>query len=169
MSSKPIKANKGTIGGASDVVMTPPIVAAKLVGLLPIKPGDVCLDPSMGDGAFFNAFPQHCVKDWCEISKGRDFFACTTKCDWIITNPPYSIYDKFLGHAFSLADNVVLLVPFSKVASSLGRIKMIMEYGGIYRVWFVGASRCGFPFGFPCSFIWFKRGYSDNWTMLEGV
>ena len=73
------------------------------------------------DGAFYKAMQEynHALKglsvedvDWCEISEGKDFFDYNGKVDWIITNPPYSIFDDFLDKAFEVADNVVMFVPF---------------------------------------------------------
>ena len=87
--------------------------------------------------------------------------------EWIVTNPPYSIYDKFMDHCFESAINVCVLVPFSKVASSMKRVKNYKEKGfGIKKIWFVSAGRCGFPFGYPCGFVWFQRGCKDNWEIL---
>jgi hypothetical protein len=45
--------------------------------------------------------------DWCEIKRGRDFFAWTEPVDWIVTNPPWSQFRAFLQHAMTLAEKVV--------------------------------------------------------------
>lgn len=169
MAYKPIRANKGTIGGASDKVYTPPEMAYELIHLLPIQPQqDFIMDPCRGKGAFYNQFPtDDAHKLWCEIDEGRDFFDWHGFVEWIVTNPPYSIYDKFMEHCFESAINVCVLVPFSKVASSMNRIKNYKAVGfGIKKIWFVSAGRCGFPFGYPCGFVWFQRGCKDNWEIL---
>ncbi len=169
MSYKHIKANKGIVGGVNDKVYTPPEMAKKLIYLLPIKfKQDYILDPCRGKGAFYDNFPtddEH--KLWCEIDEGKDFFDWHGYVDWIITNPPYSIYDKFLEHCFESATNVCVLVPFTKVASSMGRIRSYKEkWFAIRKIWFVSASKCGFKFGYPCGFVWFQRGWQDNWEIL---
>ena len=169
MANKPIKTNKGIDGGVSDKVYTPETIAKALIEKLPIKDSDILLDPCRGKGAFYNNFPELNVKLYCEIDEGIDFFDFDKKVDWIISNPPYSIYDSFINHCFELSDNVALLVPFSKVASSMKRIKAIKEYGGIRNIWFLSAGRCGFPFGFPCGFIWYQRGYNDSWNVIEKI
>lgn len=169
MANKPIKADQGIKDGASDKVYTPDEVAKYLINLLPIKDSDVLLDPCRGQGAFYNNFPELNIKLYCEIDEGIDFFNFNDKVDWIITNPPYSIYDAFVKHCFELSNNVALLVPFSKVSSSMKRIKAIKEYGGIKNIWFLSAARCGFPFGFPCGFIWYQRGYNDSWNVIEKI
>jgi hypothetical protein len=96
----------------NDKVMTPLKVAKEIINLFEIK--GVILDAFMGDGAFYNQYPTNCIKDWCEIDKGKDFFDYHNKVDWIITNPPYSILEKVLEHSFKIADNIVYLVPYLK-------------------------------------------------------
>lgn len=169
MSSHVIKADRGTSSTSNDKCLTPEKVASLLVNFLPIKDTDVIFDPFYGKGAFYNAFKDKCKEaDWCEIDLGKDFFDYNKKVDWIISNPPYSIYDAVLKHSFELADNVVYLVPMIKAFSSLTRIEKYFSYGGIRSMWIVGARRCKFPFGFPCVFIWYKRDY-DGETIINLV
>ena len=79
----------------NDVVYTPLPVAKMMIEMADIKESDTVLDPSLGAGVFYNNLPK-CKKDWCEITKGRDFFEYTKgkKYDWIIGNPPYSLWSK---------------------------------------------------------------------------
>lgn len=126
----------------------------------------VVLDAFRGNGSFYNQFPANCIKDWCEIKEGKDFFTYNNKVDWIISNPPYSIFDDVLEHSFAIADNIVYLVPLSKIVSSMGRIRKIKKYGGVPYVYILGASKCKFPFGFPACAIYFKRGYVGD-TRIE--
>lgn len=165
MANKIVRANKSRLGGVNDKVYTPDEVAKQLISLLPIKDTDRVLEPCMGEGSFYHNLPG--IKDWCEIDRGRDFFEYNAKVNWIVTNPPYSIFDQFVKHCFQLSDNVCLLVPLSKIVSSLGRIKLYKEYGGIHKMWILSASRCGFPFGFPCCFVWFQKGKKDNTLQAE--
>lgn len=154
------------MAGANDKVYTPENIAKQLIDKLPIQQSDTILEPCRGKGAFYNNFPSQNIKYYCEIDENIDFFDFNTKVDWIITNPPYSIYDKFVEHCFELSDNVCLLVPFSKISNSMGRIKQIKKYGSIKKIWFVSAGKCGFPFGFPCAFVWYQKDYTDNWELL---
>lgn len=149
----------------NDMVMTPRHIAKQMIDFYS-TPADSILDPCRGDGAFYDQYPDHCVKDWCEITEGRDFFDWPYKVDWIITNPPYSIFPQFLEKCFEVADNVALLIPLAKLVSSLKRINMVMDYGGIVSMRIIGASKCGFPFGFPAAAIHMKRGYDGN-TLIE--
>ena len=160
-----VKASKGKTSNNNDKVMTPFDIAKELTNLLPINPTDACLDPFMGTGAFYNNLPIN--KDWCEIDKGLDFFNYTKKVDWIVRNPPYSILDSVLDHSFTLANNVVYLIPLSKAFSSMGRIRKWIKYGNIKKVWILSACRCGFPFGFPAAFVWWEKDYKGSTEIIE--
>ena len=145
----------------NDKVMTPVALAKQCVDILSphFQPEDSFLEPCRGTGSFYDLLPPN--KDWCEIDNKKDFFQYNGKVDWIITNPPYSIYEDFLIHSLSLADNVALLVPLSKIWSSLRRIRLIDDYGGIrhMHIFKNGARTFGFPFGFPMCLVWIKKDY----------
>ena len=139
----------------NDVVFTPDHIAEKIVKMF--NPKGKILEPCKGEGAFLRYLPKETL--WCEITEDKDFFDFKDKVDWIVTNPPYSNFNEFLAHSFKLADNVVFLVPIAKVLKSWGTIMTIKKYGGIKKIWFIPANRCGFPFGFPCGAFHFKRDY----------
>lgn len=81
----------------ADRVYTPLDVAAKCIALIPCVPNELWLDPFKGEGAFYNQYPHVAEKEWDEIREGRDFFAReVASVDWIVTNPPYSEFDKTL-------------------------------------------------------------------------
>jgi hypothetical protein len=154
----------------NDMVMTPRHIAKQMIDFYAEwydLSECVLLDPCRGDGAFYDQYPDYCTKDWCEITEGRDFFDWPYKVDWIITNPPYSIFPQFLEKCFEVADNVALLIPLAKLVSSLKRIKMVMDYGGIESIRIIGASKCGFPFGFPAAAIHMQRKWGNGTTRIE--
>ena len=157
-----VKGKNGTVD--TDKVYTPENIAKLIINKFPLS-GKV-LDPFKGQGAFYNNYPETVKKDWCEIDEGKDFFEYKEHVDWIVSNPPYSIYDEVMNHSFEIADNIVYLVPLNKIVSSLGRVKKIQEFGGVPYIYIIGASRCGFPFGFPCCAIYVKRGYTGE-TKIE--
>jgi len=109
-----------------DVVYTPDWVAKDMVEYF--KPTGKILEPCSGDGSFLNYLPS---AEWCEIEKGRDFFKWDKKVDWIIGNPPYKQFDNFLQHSFSLAENIVFLIPGDKPFNSMARLRMVNSFGGI--------------------------------------
>ena len=140
----------------SDVVYTPDAIATGIIDWL--KPAGKCLDPCKGDGSFYNHLPN---SDWCEISEGRDFFDYTKHVDWIIGNPPYSQFEKWLEHSFEIADNVAYILPTNKVFQRQLIMNMINEWGGIKGLRVYGSGTLvGFPFGFSVGTFYFKRGYS---------
>ena len=60
-------------------------------------------EPFYGKGAFYNVFENY-ERLYTEIDLGLDFFeiANDIKMDYIITNPPYSIFNKILDKLFLL-------------------------------------------------------------------
>lgn len=142
----------------NDVVFTPRELAKTMCESLPIM--GKCLEPCKGEGVFMEFLPPN--TDWCEITEGRNFFDYTKKVDWIVTNPPYSDFNRFLEHSFELADNVALLVPVAKVFKSMGTLKTILNYGGFVSIQLLPASKAGFPFGFPCACVHMKRGFEHS-------
>lgn len=142
----------------NDVVFTPDWLAQQICEMFPIN-GEV-LEPCKGEGAFLKYLPLN--TEWCEIADGKNFYDYTKKVDWLVTNPPYSDYNRFLTHAFDLAENIVLLVPVAKMFKSMGTIKQILEYGGFVSIHVLPASKAGFPFGFPCAVYYLQRGYKGQ-------
>ncbi len=156
MYSKPTKPNKTLRATASDLVMTPAHIAAIIIS--EFKPSGIVLEPCRGTGNIYNLLPE--PKLWCEITEGRDFLMFKGMADWIITNPPYSIYDLFLAKCFDVADNVVLLAPIAKAFKSMRIERLVDEYGGLRKIFIIGSGqKCGFAFGFPCGCLYYQRGY----------
>lgn len=139
----------------NDVVLTPPQIAGDIVKHF--QPTGKILDPCKGDGAFTEHMPGAA---WCEIREGVDFFAWGDRVDWIVSNPPYSIFTEWLDRSLKIADDIVYLIPLSKVFNSEARLRDIMRWGGIVETRHYGSGTdCGFPFGFPCGAVHIRRGY----------
>jgi len=150
----------------NDVVFTPDWLAKQIVEMFPIE-GKI-LEPCKGEGAFLKYLP---TAEWCEIADGKNYYDYNEKVDWIVTNPPYSDYNRFLEHSFELADNIVLLVPVAKMFKSMGTLQSIFNYGGFVEIHTVPSSKAGFPFGFPSAVYYLKRGYKGETKikMLDGI
>jgi len=162
----PTQPNRTGKATASDTVQTPVNIARMIVSSF--SPQGLILEPCRGIGNIYNELPE--PKDWCEIIEGRDFFDYQTKVDWIITNPPYSIYDRFLEHCFKVADNVVLLTPIAKAFKSMKVEKLVDAYGGLKVIWLIGSgTKCGFAFGFPTGCLYYQRGYKGSITRVVGA
>ena len=122
------------------------------------KPTGKILEPCMGTGSFYNQLNGD--KDWCEIKKNKDFFEYDKKVDWIITNPPFSIYDNFLLKSFELADNVVFFCPLVKAFKGKKLDEKINEYGGLKEIVHMGSGgKHNFPFGFSVGCLHYVRNY----------
>ena len=155
---KPTKANKSGKATAADTVFTKNTTAQWIVNYF--NPQGSILEPAAGENAFYNAFKNE-YKYRCEITDGIDFFQWNKNVDWIITNPPYSIYDSFLEKAFSVADNVVFFVPIAKAFKSNKIQNMVSKYGGLKEIVYMGGgSKHGFAFGFPVGCLHYQRGYT---------
>lgn len=163
---KPTQPNRSGKATAADSVMTPTHIARLIVELL--RPTGFCLEPCRGTGAIYDELPE--PKDWCEITMGRDFFDYAGRADWLITNPPYSIYDQFLEKSFSVADNVALLVPIAKAFKSMKIERMVDAYGGLRRIILLGGGgSCGFAFGFPVGVLHYQRSYKGPIERIVNV
>ncbi|MFQ5637993.1 MAG: hypothetical protein ACE5IR_08345 [bacterium] len=139
-----------------DVVYTPYEVAKQIIAW--IKPSGKCLDPCKGDGAFLRHLPNG--SDWCEIREGKDFFDYENKVEWVIGNPPYSIFEDWLRHSFEIADNVVYILPTNKVFQRQVIMDMINKWGGVKALLVYGSgSQVGFPFGFSVGTFHFQRDW----------
>lgn len=158
---KPTEPNRTGKATASDIVMTPPEICKLIVNHF--SPTGSILEPARGTGNFYTLMNN--PKDWCEVTDGKDFLDYKGKVDWIITNPPYSIYDVFLEKCFEVADNVVLLVPIAKAFKSMKTERMVDDYGGLKEIFLIGSgTKCGFAFGFPTGCLYYKRGYKGKIT-----
>lgn len=159
MKAKPIQPNRTGKATMADAVMTPPALAELVIKHF--NPVGMVLEPARGTGNFYNLLQQ--PKDWCEITEGKDFLDYDKKVDWIVTNPPYSIYDLFLNKAFSIADNVVFLVPLQKAFKSMATINQVEKYGGLKEILIIGSGgKCGFPVGFPVGCLYYRKDYKGS-------
>jgi len=139
----------------ADVVYTPDWVALDMVRHF--KPTGRVLEPAAGENAILKYLDN---ADWCEIKKGVDFFSCVSHYDWIITNPPYSCFGKWIYHGMEVADNVVYLAPCAKPFYSEKLSRKMREWGSIKEIRVYGAgNKLNFPIGFLIGAIHFQKGY----------
>jgi hypothetical protein len=144
-----------------DVVYTPDNMAREIVDFF--KPTGRILEPCKGDGAFLRYMP---AADWCEIAKGRDFFLYQDKVDWIVGNPPYSIFNIWLRHSFEIADNIVYLIPLNKIFNDFGMLKDIYAYGGVKQIYAIGrGEKINFPMGYAVGAVHFQRDYRGGMSV----
>jgi hypothetical protein len=149
-----------------DVVYTPPELARDMVAYF--QPSGLHLDPCMGDGAFYNLFPEG--SEWCEIERGRDFFAWTKPVDWIVSNPPFSNLLAWVRYSFKISKDIVYLMPSHRVFASAEFLDDLFEWGGIVHIRRYGTgTQWGFPFGHALSAVHYRAGYagSTSWSRYE--
>jgi len=95
----------------NDVFLTPPGLVKTAIQMVmdsvsPTAPSS-WLDPCYGTGNYYSQFPSTVVKDYCEITQGKDFFEYTKHADIICSNPPYSLLDRWLAHSVSLEPYII--------------------------------------------------------------
>ena len=155
--SKSLIPSKNT--SEKDLVWTPPGLAKKIIADL--NPSGLILDPCRGPGAFYDNFPAHCEKDWCELSEGRDFFEYKQKVDWIITNPPWSIQRSFAKHAYTIADNTAFLITITSELGMAARVRDMVDAGfGVKAIYFYDQPKTDWPqSGFQLAVVHKQKGY----------
>lgn len=82
----------------TDFYPTPPEVTEVLLRFLDLPKTTVIWEPACGEGDMVSALQKagHSVFA-TDISYGQDFLTePLPECDWIITNPPFSVSDKFI-------------------------------------------------------------------------
>jgi hypothetical protein len=140
-----------------DIVYTPDWVAKDMVEFF--KPSGRILEPCKGDGVFLKYLPG---AEWCEIGEGKDFFEWDTPVDWVVGNPPFKQFDKFLSHSFAISDNIVYLIPADKPFNSLRRAKMVAEKGKVAHMrFYVDGPHMGMPeIHRPMAAFHFEKDYT---------
>ena len=147
-----------------DVVFTPEHIALAMVRHF--QPAGKMLGPCKGDGAFFRRMPS---AKYCELQEGRDFFDWNEPVDWIVSNPPYSIYLDWMRHSFEVAENIVYLVPLYKALHSSTLLAETFQWGGIVEIVHIGTGRdVGFDFGFAAGAVHYQRGYRGGMRYRHG-
>lgn len=139
-----------------DIVFTPRWLSQAIVKHF--DPVGLCLDPCVGDGAFYEYLPAGA--EWCEISKGVDFFRYSKQVDWCISNPPYSNLLGWIRHSFKVSKNVAYLVPLHRVSASGKFYEDVFRWGGIKEILYIGTGAdAGFPFGHALGVVHYQKDY----------
>jgi hypothetical protein len=124
-------------------------------------PSGEVLEPCRGDAAIYDRLPAG--SHYCEIDEGLNFFNWKQPVDWIITNPPYSKMRPFMVHAFTVAKNVVLLIPVRNLVSGYGTVREAITFGSMKEIrWYGGGARLGFPMGNAIAAVYWQKGYRGD-------
>jgi len=148
---------------SNDVVQTPLPLARQLVEHF--RPEGRVLEPCRGEGNIFRYLPADAA--WCEISEGRDFLDYRERCEWIITNPPWSKIREFLAHAMELADDVVFLMTVNH-AWTKARVRDVREAGFGFKELVMVDMPSSFPqSGFQLGAVHWRRGWTGPITFTD--
>lgn len=142
---------------SDDVVMTPIELAEKLVKHF--NPQGKGLEPCCGTGNILKFLDN---ADWCEISKGKDFFEYNSKVDYIFINPPFSKIRKFLQHSMELADNIYFICTINHLWTK-ARLRDIESAGfGVKEICIFDTPK-NFPqTGFQLGMFYIQRGWNGD-------
>lgn len=149
-----------------DVVYTPDWCARDMVEWF--KPSGRVLEPCKGDGAIYKYLPDG--SEWCEIELGRDFFAYSKQVDWIVSNPPFSMFDEFMLHSYGISQNIVYLITLKNTMNAHGRVEMFRRGGWMKHIRFYGTGGgLGWAMGNEIGAIHFVRGYTGptSWSWYK--
>lgn len=139
-----------------DVVYTPLWCAQDMIAHF--APTGIILDPCKGLGVFHDLLPDG--SPWCEITDGADFFQWTDPVDWVVSNPPYSLTRPWFRHSYTIATNLLYLVPLRNVFSGYGFLREIHEFGGFREIRVYGTGgKLGFPMGNAVGAMHIERAY----------
>lgn len=142
---------------SDDVVMTPLDIAERLVNHF--QPKGKGLEPCCGSGNILRFLDN---ADWCEITKGKDFFDYSEKVDYIFTNPPWSKIRPFLQHAMGIANDIYFLFTINHLWTK-ARLRDIQEQGfGIVEICIFDTPKDFPQSGFQVGMVHIRKNYKDS-------
>jgi len=146
----------------NDKIMTPLYLCKQIVEHF--NPTGKILEPCKGTGNFLEVIP---TADWYEIDEGRDFLQANGHWDWIITNPPYSIYRSFFNKAMEVADNIVFLQLINATFYKARLRDMYSNNFNIKEILFVDTPKEFPQFGFQMGCVYYKKGFNNTWISYQ--
>lgn len=98
----------------NDFYPTPPEATEALLRFLDLSKGKTIWEPACGSGSMINVMAKHEYNVvGTDILSGVDFLTCDpVECDFIITNPPFSLSEQFIRRAKEIG------VPFAFLLKS---------------------------------------------------
>ena len=118
---------------------TPVDLCKRIIKAVSWTKGELVLEPGCGEGGFYNNLPDCVRKDWCEIRKGRDFFAYDgPNPNTIITNPPFrdksggdNLVVSWLERCLNIAQDRVMVLLSHEMLNTItvARLRRYEEWG----------------------------------------
>lgn len=113
----------------SDEYFTPAYAVCPIIKRL--KPGAVVWCPfDTADSAYVKVFTRHGFHViYSHILTGQDFFHTEVpECDYIISNPPYSLKNQVLKRLYEIGKPFAMLINFQGIFDSRERFKLFKEH-----------------------------------------
>lgn len=114
---------------SQDFYPTPPDATQALIDFLKIPRGRTIWEPAVGKGDLANVLRAN----WyfvigTDIQTGTDFLTCdVVPCDWIITNPPFSLAEQFIRKCVEFKKPFALLLK-SQYWHAKSRLSLFREH-----------------------------------------
>jgi len=125
---------KGTGKGRDDISFhyTKPEMAKDLLKFIQFEKGDVVLDAGSGKNkVWYKHLPDFVSKFECEIEDGCDFLKWSKEVDWVIGNPPYSMFWEFMQKSIEISRKGIAYLLSIRAFNSLtpNRLDKIKDKG----------------------------------------
>lgn len=147
---------------SNDNVMTPVELARKLVKHF--NPQGRGLEPCCGCGNILQFLNN---ADWCEVSKGKDFFEYNEKVDYIFTNPPWSQIRPFLIHSMEIANDIFFLFTINHLWTKARLRELKKHQFGIKEICIFDTPKEFPQMGFQCGMVHLQRDYKGDIIFSE--
>lgn len=117
-------------GSGNDEFYTPEYAITPLLKYLPPSPVTIWCPFDTEDSLFVKLFRQHgYTVTATHIANGQDFFVTEPpQCDYIISNPPYSLKSEVLDRLFQLDVPFAMLVGIVGLFESQKRFEMFRDH-----------------------------------------
>lgn len=92
----------------NDKIYTPDLVVDLMLEFCDYKEGQNVLECAKGKGAIYDKLKE--PKSYCEIDENIDFFLEEGFYELCISNPPYSLLDKWLEHTYKVCNKFCYLI-----------------------------------------------------------
>ena len=128
MATRMIGGNPDTTRSSTDFYPTPAEVTKALLAFLEIQKPALILEPACGQGDMVNVMREAGYSVYAtDLIYGHDFLTDPLReCDWIITNPPFSVSDKFIKRCAAHGKPFALLLK-SQYWHAKKRIELFQE------------------------------------------
>ena len=167
----------------TDFYPTPPDVTEALLNFLEerwlLSTGDLIWEPACGTGEMANVMEQRgydvTVSDLFPTGYTKDavdFLTAERRCDWIITNPPFSKAEGFIRHAMELQRPCAFLLK-SQFWHAKRRQQLFRVHPPTYvlpltwRPDFLSGSKGGSPTMEVCWSVWCEKRIAPMYIPLD--